>query len=246
MTRPLLQKSIIELEEMFKSARGNVTTLLALANELKHRSTPKAVSLQKHVNAAIAGAGTPFNRTGVQPTLKPKSMAPDEDVQSPTGAVSIKPTAPANAPFKATIPPVARAPKSSAPQSVPSNPDPSIQSAPASSVPSPATINPKLTPTPAPLALKPVIDPAKPTAQGDAKIESTELAESLSVEEAYSVLRCAPGSSWEVIEQCRRDLVQLAHPANLANMSVEQRQAHEAHARKANLAYAVLFAMQLK
>lgn len=254
MSRPLLQKSVIELEEMFKSAQGNVPKLLALAEELKHRSTPKAASLQKHVNAAIAGAGTPFNRTGAQPTLKPKSLEPEDEEQS-----SAKPPTPANSSTGAPTPTAPRPTTQSA--SAPRETTPPTASAtqtgqPGFKVPTPDAINSGSKPTVAPSsttpstpsasASRPTVDSAKPAAQGEVKTTPSEKTETLSVEEAYRVLKCAPGSSWEVIEQNRRDLVQQAHPANLANLSASQRETQIVYAKRVNLAHAVLLARKLK
>lgn len=62
----------------------------------------------------------------------------------------------------------------------------------------------------------------------------------MSVEEAYKALKATQGSTWESIEQTRRQFVQQAHPARLATMSAEKRAQIQAEAKRLNTAYAVL------
>lgn len=60
------------------------------------------------------------------------------------------------------------------------------------------------------------------------------------VEDAYKLLKATAGSTWESIEQTRRQLVQQSHPARLKSMSPERRSQALAEAKKANAAYAAL------
>ena len=62
----------------------------------------------------------------------------------------------------------------------------------------------------------------------------------LSVDEAYKILKATPSSTWESIEQTRRQLVQLAHPDHLACLREEKRPPVIAEAKRANAAHAVL------
>lgn len=63
----------------------------------------------------------------------------------------------------------------------------------------------------------------------------------MSIEDAYKVLRATPGSTWESIEQARRQLVQQSHPELVASMTVEKRTLTQEEANKANSAYAILW-----
>lgn len=63
----------------------------------------------------------------------------------------------------------------------------------------------------------------------------------LSVEEAYKVLRVTPNSSWDEIENARRQLVDKARPDRLQNVSGDKRAVILQEARMANVAHQVLF-----
>ncbi len=81
--------------------------------------------------------------------------------------------------------------------------------------------------------------PAVSSVPPAAKLPET-LTPSLSVAAAYQVLKANPGSTWEAIEQMRRQLVHLAHPDRVVVLSPEMRAEAQAVAKKANAAYAVL------
>ena len=53
MTRPLIQKTIVELQEYFVTFKKDKKELLKLADELKHRKVPKAVTLAKLVEQEL-------------------------------------------------------------------------------------------------------------------------------------------------------------------------------------------------
>lgn len=57
MSRPLLQKSIAELEQLFQEWRDSPEKLRTLKAELDHRKRPKAVRLLERVEALLAGGG---------------------------------------------------------------------------------------------------------------------------------------------------------------------------------------------
>lgn len=59
---------------------------------------------------------------------------------------------------------------------------------------------------------------------------------SMPLDDAYKVLRVAPGSAWESIESARRQLVQQASPARTASLSPEKLLQLEDQAQRANLA----------
>jgi hypothetical protein len=62
----------------------------------------------------------------------------------------------------------------------------------------------------------------------------------ISVDEAYKILRATAYSTWEAIEQTRRQAVQQAHPERIATLSPELRAQVKSEAKRANAAYAVL------
>jgi len=55
--RPLLRKSIGELEEVFKVSQSDQVVLTALAHELAHRSTARSIKLRGLVEEKLAGLG---------------------------------------------------------------------------------------------------------------------------------------------------------------------------------------------
>jgi len=66
-----------------------------------------------------------------------------------------------------------------------------------------------------------------------------------SIDEAYKVLHATPGTSWESIEQMRRQLVQRAHPLRLALLNIEERAHLEAELKRVNSAYALLLQQRI-
>jgi preprotein translocase subunit Sec63 len=62
----------------------------------------------------------------------------------------------------------------------------------------------------------------------------------ITIEEAYKVLKVAPGTAWESVEQSRRQLILQSHPERIALLSGAKREEVLADARRVNLAYATL------
>lgn len=60
------------------------------------------------------------------------------------------------------------------------------------------------------------------------------------IDEAYRVLKATPASSWESIEQTRRQVVQHASPARRALLTTDKRAQAQSDAQRANAAYATL------
>lgn len=60
------------------------------------------------------------------------------------------------------------------------------------------------------------------------------------VEDAYKLLKATAGSTWESIEQTRRQMVQQSHPARLKSMSPERLAQALADAKQVNAAYVTL------
>jgi len=74
----------------------------------------------------------------------------------------------------------------------------------------------------------------------DTRKTHTEAALSITVEDAYKLLKATSGSAWESIEQTRRQMVQQSHPARLKSMSLERRNQSLVEAKMVNAAYAAL------
>lgn len=60
---------------------------------------------------------------------------------------------------------------------------------------------------------------------------------SMPLDEAYKLLKAAPASIWESIEQTRRLLVQQAHPSRIASLGAEKRAQARVEAARCNAAY---------
>lgn len=85
--------------------------------------------------------------------------------------------------------------------------------------------------------------PALPVGPADAPAapkHAAPTAPAMPLEDAYKLLKTSAGSTWESIEQTRRQLVQQAHPSRLKSMSPERRGQALSEARKVNAAYASL------
>lgn len=65
-------------------------------------------------------------------------------------------------------------------------------------------------------------------------------APTMALDDAYNVLKATHGASWATIEQTRRTLVQLSHPARLNSLSPEKRTQASVEAKRVNAAYAAL------
>lgn len=59
--------------------------------------------------------------------------------------------------------------------------------------------------------------------------------------EAYKILKATPSSTWESIEQTRRELVQQSLPSRIASLGAEKRLLAQAEAKRVNAAYAALW-----
>jgi DnaJ-domain-containing protein 1 len=58
--------------------------------------------------------------------------------------------------------------------------------------------------------------------------------------DAYKLLKVTAGSTWELIEQTRRQLVQRSYPDRLGSMSAEGRAQVLAESKRVNAAYTLL------
>jgi DnaJ-domain-containing protein 1 len=129
---------------------------------------------------------------------------------------------PASPPRPAPEPPPARPP---APQ------QPSLWERP--------TVQPTVVATPPALPPRPAT-PSRPAEAPAPAMPSQPSAPTMPVEDAYKLLKATAGSTWESIEQTRRQLVQQSHPGRLKSMSPERRTQALAEAKKLNAAYGAL------
>jgi hypothetical protein len=161
MTRPFMRHRIDDLEKLFQSSKGDVTTLRQLETELSFRQVPRAVTLLSQVRKVLASESVPT----------PSKQNDLFEHQAPVALQSPLWTRVATAP-----------------------------------------------PEPAP----------------------TQSSPEMSIEEAYKALRVTPSSTWEAIENSRRQVVGRAHPAKLAAMNDRERSTVKLEAIRANVAYAAI------
>lgn len=203
MARLLMRHSIVELEQLFSFAKGDIKTLQALEDELKHRNVPRAVALLDKVQRALRAA---------KPTSKPPE-AP-EPAPNPTGSGA--------------------------------NPQGALWGEEPKRAPKTVVVTKVSQPAKPPLEAVPAQQPIKPPAPPVQPTKPVEVVPPMSADEAYKVLKATPGSTWEAIEQTRRQLVQLAHPEKVAGLSPERRAQVQADAKRANAAYAVLLQVRIR
>lgn len=67
----------------------------------------------------------------------------------------------------------------------------------------------------------------------------------ITVEDAYRLLRVAATSKWETVELARRTIVQAAHPDAIAKLPSDRQEQLKRAAKRANAAYLVLLAGRL-
>jgi hypothetical protein len=126
---------------------------------------------------------------------------------------------------------------------------------PSSAVPAPPRPAPAVSPTPQQAGLweRPVAPAVTPVAAPTAATSAAETVKApagpkppqpatsaMPVEDANKLLKATAGSTWESIEQTRRQLVQQSHPSRLRSMSPERSSQVLAEAKKVNAAYAAL------
>jgi hypothetical protein len=122
---------------------------------------------------------------------------------------------------------------------------------PTTSQPSPASLphqpglweaptTPAPTPAFAPIAPSRPAEPAKAPTTPAAPTTAQAAQPTMPVDDAYKLLKATTGSTWESIEQTRRQLVQQSHPTRLVSTSWERRAQALAEAKRVNAAYDAL------
>lgn len=129
---------------------------------------------------------------------------------------------PASPPGPAPEPPPARPP---APQ------QPTLWERPA--------VLPTVVATPPALPPRPVT-PSRPAENATAAKPDHSPSQTMPLEDAYKLLKATAGSTWESIEQTRRQLVQQSHPDRLKSRSPDQRAQAIFVATQVNAAYSAL------
>lgn len=122
---------------------------------------------------------------------------------------------------------------------VPQDRQPDLWGEQADSVPPVAPARAVARPTPHPVAPQAAVQPSVP--ESLVALESATPLD-MSVNNAYRILKATSASTWEEIEETRRQLVQEAHPQRVARLSPERRAQARVEANRINTAYAVLLA----
>ena len=101
-------------------------------------------------------------------------------------------------------------------------------------------MQPQAPPRAAPIAVttRPAVILPKTTAKPVAPID---MLAPMALDEAYKVLRVSAGAPWAEVEKARAKIVQCSNPDNIAGTSTEKRLAVQTDAKRANLAYGVIF-----
>jgi hypothetical protein len=195
--RPLIQKHIAELEELFAKNKTDMNSLKLLERELGCRKVPRAQSLLAEVQSALK-----LVKSGAIPIAAPLQTAvaavghSNKQSELWSSATSSPPSV--AQPVKMPPPAMSRTANSS--------PPPQIRE---TSVISDSTKTKKPLPE-------------------------------VNVAYAYGTLKSKPGCSWESLEMARRQIVQQASPAQIANMNADQRARVKEAASQANAAYRFL------
>ncbi|KQW43298.1 hypothetical protein ASD88_14535 [Pelomonas sp. Root662] len=87
--------------------------------------------------------------------------------------------------------------------------------------------------------------PRPPVAAPQVRVAAAPMP-AMMLEDACKLMKVTPTSPWQVVEQARRDLVQLSHPEQVALLNPERRDSVRVDARRVNAAYAVLSAARAR
>lgn len=228
MKRPHMQLGISPLESLFLASTADLNSLKRLKNELQFRHVPRAVALLERVEKAMACLGDPADVTRSSPSSTVQATIFTAPVAVSVPAIAVSPAGPMSA--------VAMSSPSDEQCSGRDVAVPWLLTLPQVAVqPPPALLQLSLA---LPLHI-PLYEPLPATPTALERLANVAAA-SLSVEEAYKVLKATPASTWEAIEQSRRQVVQQSHPDVLALLREEARAVLVEQAQHANSAYAVL------
>lgn len=75
MTRPYLQSSSQELEELARQHWGSAPELLRITHELQHRTTPKAQRLERQISGRLIDLGIPTDATSASAAQEPSATS---------------------------------------------------------------------------------------------------------------------------------------------------------------------------
>lgn len=96
---------------------------------------------------------------------------------------------------------------------------------------------------PPPPSMPPAASTPAPSAPAPAAEEAIS---SISIEDAYKLLKASPGSSWESVESTRRHLIDRSSPSKTSAMTPAQRSQVMGEAQRINAAYLALAAHRVK
>lgn len=91
--RPLLSKSIVELEAMYEASGTDKKTADLLSAELNHRTTQKAAALKQRIASDQGKNNSPIPKAKTTPTETPRSSPPSKRLE-PTPVRAASPTRP--------------------------------------------------------------------------------------------------------------------------------------------------------
>ena len=203
--RPLIGKSIRELENLYKMSYSDIHGLEALENELIHRNRARAVRLLGVVRKALSNPV--MTGTRVQTRLFDVPPGSSTEINLPAALKPFRNESGVSAMTKRAKP------KS----------EPETRSEPMLPFPEPDYS----------------LTGSGSTSRGQVP------APEMTIEQACAVLRVTEGTSWEAIENARRQIVDRAHPVRVKGFDMEKRRSVEDLARRANAASRILFASRI-
>lgn len=97
---------------------------------------------------------------------------------------------------------------------------------------------------PPPSAQRPSAEPTVPVSRPDVAV-TPRPGPTMTFDDACKVLKVSTTSPWQVVEQTRRQLVQLSHPERVGSLTLERQEQVRTEAKRVNRAYAVLSAAKV-
>lgn len=250
MPRPLMQHGVGQLEEMFAGSKSDIKVLKQLANELKHRQVPRAVTLLRKVQAALNAAAPTSEAAPPAKSKENPARQPDLWGRPPLELTAAKSTSELFRPPVLETEPGERAMKAETPPlPMELKDDADAEDAITRDSVETPQVTAVSTPVKPPTALSPEGAVPAPPPRSNAKEERAESrpqspvvqAADMPVSEAYKLLKATPSSTWESIEQTRRRLVEQSSPVLLASLGGDERAQILSGAKRVNAAYAVLW-----
>ena len=201
--RPLIQKSILDLEKIFSEAQHDQASLKRLKTELKHRKRARALTLLRKVEDALVEFERSSEIAPVSTRIPNLISTSSEKSAQSTSTKTVEESTEDTKPVQILISASDYPPVINIPEIVPQTEHPEQQ------------------------------------LQSSAPV-------SLTLEQAYSVLGVSSSSSWEIIEQTRRTLVEKTRPDLITALSDKQKEKVWTEANHVNQAYTILARARIK